>query len=133
VNYDCPRQVAQPMLDRLASDVCPELSTVDELMRFEDSSDFVESLGLGTTTLATSQIVAWPCFAKNDCLAVFVLFRDAKRGFGDELATVIDCLRTVFAEQIATVLRVHHRASGGWPVERSDEDERDDWEDRKAA
>jgi hypothetical protein len=64
---------------------------------------------------------------------VFVLFRDAKRGFGDELATVIDCLRTVFAEQIATVLRVHHRASGGWPVERSDEDERDDWEDRKAA
>jgi hypothetical protein len=46
---------------------------------------------------------------------------------------VIDCLRTVFAEQIATVLRVHHRASGGWPVERSDEDERDDWEDRKAA
>jgi DNA-binding response OmpR family regulator len=133
VNYDCPRQVAQPMLDRLASDVCPELSTVDELMRFEDSSDFVESLGLGTTTLATSQIVAWPCFAKNDCLAVFVLFRDAKRGFGDELATVIDCLRTVFAEQIATVLRVHHRATGGWPVERSDEDERDDWEDRKAA
>jgi DNA-binding response OmpR family regulator len=133
VNYDCPRQVAQPMLDRLASDVCPELSTVDELMRFEDSSDFVESLGLGTTTLATSQIVAWPCFAKDDCLAVFVLFRDAKRGFGDELATVIDCLRTVFAEQIATVLRVHHRASGGWPVERSDEDERDDWEDRKAA
>lgn len=133
VNYDCPRSIAQPMLDRLASDVCPELSRVDELMRFEDSSDFVESLGLGTTTLAASQIVAWPCFAKDDCLAVFVLFRDAKRGFGDELATVIDSLRTVFAEQIATVLRVHHRATGGWPVERADEDEQDDWEDRKAA
>ncbi len=132
VNYDCPRSVAQPLLDRLASDVCPELSRVDELMRFEDSSDFVESLGLGTTTLATSQIVAWPCFAKDDCLAVFVLFRDAKRGFGDELATVIDSLRTVFAEQIATVLRVHHRATGGWPEERAD-DERDEWDDRKAA
>jgi DNA-binding response OmpR family regulator len=132
VNYDCPRSVAQPLLDRLASDVCPELSRVDELMRFEDSSDFVESLGLGTTTLATSQIVAWPCFAKDDCLAVFVLFRDAKRGFGDELATVIDCLRTVFAEQIATVLRVHHRATGGWPAEASDDDQ-DEWDDRKAA
>lgn len=132
VNYDCPRSVAQPLLDRFASDVCPELARVDELMRFEDSSDFVESLGLGTTTLATSQIVAWPCFAKTDCLAVFVLFRDAKRGFGDELATVIDCMRTVFAEQIATVLRVHHRATGGWPNEAA-EDDSDEWDDRKAA
>ncbi|MBL9118996.1 MAG: hypothetical protein JNL80_03675 [Phycisphaerae bacterium] len=132
VNYDCPRSVAQPLLDRLASDVCPELSQMDELMRFEDSSDFVESLGLGTTTLATSQIVAWPCYAKSDCLAVFVLFRDSKRGFGDELATVIDALRTVFAEQIATVLRIHHRATGGWPNEASDEDH-DEWDDRKAA
>lgn len=132
VNYDCPRSVAQPLLDRLASDVCPELARMDELMRFEDSSDFVESLGLGTTTLATSQIVAWPCFAKKDCLAVYVLFRDAKRGFGDELATVIDCLRTVFAEQIATVLRIHHRATGGWPNEQADEDT-DEWDDRKAA
>jgi FixJ family two-component response regulator len=132
VNYDCPRTVVQPLLDRLASDVCPELSRMDELMRFEDSSDFVESLGLGTTTLASSQIVAWPCFAKDDCLSVFVLFRDAKRGFADELATVIDALRTVFAEQIATVLRVHHRATGGWPGEQA-EDDRDEWDDRKAA
>jgi DNA-binding response OmpR family regulator len=134
VNYDCPRQVAHPMLERLATDLCPELCKSDDLMRFQDSHDFIEGLGLGDTALAGTEIVAWPCLWKTDCLAVFVLFRDGATGFTDELASMIDALRGVFAEQVATVLRIHHRASGGWPAERADdEDERDDWEDRRAA
>jgi hypothetical protein len=39
----------------------------------------------------------------------------------------------VFAEQVAAVLRIHHRASGGWPSERTDEHDADDWDNRKAA
>ncbi|MDZ4753449.1 MAG: hypothetical protein SGJ11_03005 [Phycisphaerae bacterium] len=133
VNYDCPRQVAHPMLKRLESDLCPELCKTEELMRFEDSSEFIASLGLGGTGLVTSEIVAWPCLWKDDCLAVFVLFRDRSKGFNDELAGVIDALRGVFAEQVAAVLRIHHRASGGWPSERADEHDADDWDNRKAA
>ncbi len=138
VNYDCQRQVAQPMLDRLAADLCPELCKTDELMRFEDSGEFVESIGLGATNLMDCEVVAWPCLFKEDCLAVFVLFRDRTKGFSDELATVIDSLRGVFAEQIAAVLRIHHRATGGWPIERADDwdaddGDADDRDERKAA
>jgi FixJ family two-component response regulator len=144
VDSDCPRTVAQPMLDRLASDLCPELAGSDDLMRFEDTAEFVASVGLGDSCVAGSEIVAWPCLAarpgseERDCLAVFVLFRGHETGFSDELASVIDALRGVFAEQVATVLRVHHRATGGWPTEREAHDGTDgqdgeDWEGRRAA
>jgi len=132
VNCDCPRGVAQPMLDRLASDLCPELARQDELMRFEDTADFVTSLGLTDEALTNCEMVAWPCVAGGDCLAIFMLFRDKATGFNDGLASTIDALRGVFAEQVATVLRVHHRAQGGWPSEADDRDN-DEWEDRKAA
>ncbi|MFO0827295.1 MAG: hypothetical protein U0572_04010 [Phycisphaerales bacterium] len=132
VNCDCSRSTAQPMLDRLASDLCPELARQDELMRFEDTADFVDSLGLGDTSLGKCEMVAWPCIANGDCLAIFTLYRDKSKGFADSLAAVIDALRVVFAEQVATVLRIHHRSTGGWPAEADDRDE-DEWEDRKAA
>lgn len=134
VNCDCPRGVVQPMLDRLAEDLCPELARSDELMRFEDSSEFVRSLELGHEPLEAAEIVAWPCRAGGECLAVFVLYRNRAIGFADGLASVIDALRVVFAEQIATVLRVHHRALGGWPAERADDEgEQDEWDGRAAA
>ena len=138
VNADCPRSLAQPMLDRLAAELCPELADSDDLMRFEDTDEFVRSVGLGDTSIAGSEIVAWPCLAgrpvggERDCLAIFLLFRSRTVGFSDELASVIDALRGVFAEQVATVLRVHHRALGGWPNERDAQDG-EDWEGRKAA
>jgi hypothetical protein len=134
VNCDCPRGIVQPMLDRLAEDLCPELARTDELMRFEDSSEFVRSLELGHAPLEAAEIVAWPCRANGECLAVCVLYRNRAIGFADGLASVIDALRSIFAEQIATVLRVHHRAHGGWPAERADEDgEHDEWDGRAAA
>lgn len=129
VNYDCPRKIAQPMLDRLALDLCPELSRQDDLMRFEDTAEFMDSLGLSDTVLATCDMVAWPCSFKGDCLAVYVLFRNREKGFSDELAGLIDTMRSIFAEQIATVLRIHHRATGGWPAESKDEDEESGWRD----
>ena len=132
VNCDCQRATAQPMLDRLASDLCPELARQDELMRFEDTVDFVTSIGLTDAALTNCEMVAWPCNSNGDCLAIFMLFRNKAKGFEDGLATTIDALRGVFADQVATVLRVHHRATGGWPTEADDRDH-DEWEDRKAA
>lgn len=136
VNCDCPRGVVQPMLDRLAEDLCPEMARLDELMRFEDSAEFTRSLALGHEPLERCEMVAWPCHSEGDCLAVFVLFRDGATGFADGLASVIDALRGVFAEQIRTVLRIHHRALGGWPAGSADadaDDEGDEWDDRAAA
>ncbi len=132
VNCDCPRTVVQPMLDRFAADLCPELAKTDELMRFEDSAEFTKSLELGHEPLEKAEIVAWPCRAGGECLAVFVLFRDRDTGFADGLAGVIDSLRGIFAEQVATILRIHHRAVGGWPKEQAEHDE-DEWDKRDAA
>lgn len=141
VNYNCPRATAQPMLVRLAEDLCPELARQDDLMRFEDTTEFIESLGLEKTQLGHCDMVAWPCNARRngdpsaeqDCLAVFVLFRDKLKGFPDELAGIIDTLRVVFAEQVAMVLRIHHRATGGWPSESGDDEDDQAWGEREAA
>jgi len=115
VHYDCPRASAQPLLARLASDVCPRLATTDDIVRFADTEEFVDSLGVEATVLEDSELVAWPARHGDECMGVFFLFRNKSEPFRDELASLIDALRPVFATQMAKLVRVHHRSKFVWP------------------
>jgi hypothetical protein len=70
-------------------------------------------------------------------MGVFFLFRSRNEPFKDELAGLIDALRPVFAEQMARIVRVHHRSRFLWPESRADindideDTEGEDW--RRAA
>ena len=55
-------------------------------------------------------------------MAVMVLFRSKDEPFEESLATTIDILRAIFAEQVAHVIRVHHRASPSWPKDPLDDE-----------
>ena len=98
-----------------------------EIVRFGDASDFVEWLGVEASFLADCQIVAFSCHNNGDCLGVFVLFRNQSDPFAAQLAETIDLLRTIFAEQLATIVRVHHRAAPEWPGDAHDEEDDQDF------
>lgn len=121
VRLDLPRATVQPALDRLAAEVCPEIARQDHLLRFDDTHEFAESIGGECgEALARCGMIAWPCTSDGECRAVFVLFRDANRPYGDALASTLDSLRKVFADSIARAMRVHHRNRATWPVDRDE-------------
>ena len=126
VHYDCPRTTAQPLLDRLGSDICERLSDREDIIRFTDTRDFVHAIGMAGAVLEDAELVAWSAQHENECMAVFFLFRNKAEPFKEELAILIDVLRPVFAAQMAKVVRIHHRSSFQFPKLQSEHDGEDD-------
>ncbi len=137
VTYKCKRHQAEPLLSRLASDICPRVAASDDIIRFADTAEFIESIGIEAEVLADCELVAWSARHGDECMGVFFLFRSRNEPFKDELAGLIDALRPVFAEQMARIVRVHHRSRFLWPESRADindideDTEGEDW--RRAA
>jgi hypothetical protein len=69
------------------------------------------------------------CRHDGRCLAVVVLFRSRQEPFEDHLAGTLEILRGIFAEQIANVIKVHHRAAPSWPKEAGGDDDSLDYDD----
>jgi len=122
VNYDCPRESISVLLDHLGGAICPQMAEESEIVSFDDAADFAEFIGAEASLLAESQVIAFTCEHDERCLAVFVLFRDKSEPFADDLGAVIEILRPIFAEQIAKVVRIHHRGEPEWPSEAIDDD-----------
>lgn len=121
VHYDLPRADVEPMLQRLADDACPAISESEDVLRFEDSNEFIAQCNLGDDVATNQQMIAVPCHHDGECLAVLVLFRDESKVFDEPLATVLDILRRIFAEQLGRVISIHNRLVPEWPEEPEDD------------
>lgn len=121
VNYNCPRETADILLEQLGTRVCRQMEDETEIVRFDDARSFAAFVGGDAAIAAGSQVIAFSARHDGECMAIVVLFRGADEPFSKELASVIDLLRPIFAEQIATVIRLHHRAQPDWPHEASGE------------
>lgn len=122
VNYDCPRETISVLLDHLGQAICPQMADESDIISFTDAREFAQWIGSDAGILSDSHVVAFSCRHKKECLAVIVLFRDKSNQFDESLAGVIDTLREIIAEQLANVIRVHHRARPSWPKEAKDGD-----------
>lgn len=122
VNYDCPRETINTLLEHLCQYVCPQMSDETQIVKFDDANEFAEWIGTEADYLAGSQVVAFSCLHDGECLAVMVLFRNESVPFGQDLAATIDILRPIFAEQVGNCVSVHHRASPSWPDEAIDDE-----------
>lgn len=129
VSYECTREQANPVLNRLALDVCAHVAEEGDLVRFQDVGEFVEAIGPDAEVLRSSEVVAVPCLFEGECLAVVFLFRDQSTPFAADLAPTLDALRDVLGEQLATVVRVHHRLDPDWPENSYDDSESEDCSD----
>lgn len=120
VNYDCPRDSMSLLLDYLCQAICPHMAREPEIVSFDDAEEFAQWIGLEGGFLSDSQVIAFTCSHDDEPLAVIILFRSRSNPFLEELAGTLDTLRSVFAEQLATVIRVHHRARPSWPKDAED-------------
>ena len=123
VNYDCPRETITVLLNHLCSAVCPQMTEETEIVSFDDAAAFSDWVGADAGFLSGCQVLAYSCMHEGRCMAVMVLFRSKDEPFDETLAASIDILRAIFAEQVAHVIKVHHRASPSWPKDPLEDDE----------
>ncbi len=121
VNCDCPREKADPVLCKFTTDVCHHVAVPDDLVRFEDIDSFIQAVGPEAEILRSSEVIGMPCSSDGECLAVVFLFRSESDPFPEQLAPVLDAVRVTLAEQLATIVGIHHRIEDHWPDEPTDE------------
>ncbi len=123
VNYDCPRETITVLLNHLCRTVCPQMIEESQIVSFDDAAAFAEWAGADAGFLAGCEVVAFSCRHEGKCMAVMVLFRSKDEPFDESLNATINILQAIFAEQVANVIRVHHRASPSWPKDPLEDDE----------
>lgn len=120
VNYDCPRESITALLDHLCYSICPQMALETEIISFDDTQEFCDWIDTDSDFLTDAQVIAFSCMHKEECLAVVVLFRNKADRFTDDLAGTLDTLRSIFAEQLSNIIKIHHRAKPSWPDEAVD-------------
>jgi DNA-binding response OmpR family regulator len=123
VNYDCPRETITVLLNHLCRTVCPQMVEESQIVSFDDAKAFAEWAGADAGFLAGCEVIAFSCRHEGKCMAVMVLFRSKDEPFDESLSASINILQAIFAEQVANVIRVHHRASPSWPKDPLEDDE----------
>ena len=129
VNYEHARRTVEPMLQRLADDACPRLSDEEDILRFEDAVEFIQDCELDNPVDGDVEMIAVPCRHEGECLAIMYMFRGGDAAFSDRVGADLDALRSILAEQLATLIRIHNRMEDAWPDEPAEED---DWDDMAA-
>jgi len=132
VNYNCPRDAADVLLDHLADVIAPRFQDEPDIVVFNDDDDLAEGLGEDAHWLADSRVLVFACQHEGETLAVMTLFRDRSTPFSEELLDQLDVLRGLFAEGLARVIRVHHRHLpedqwSGWDAFGDEDDEDEGW------
>ena len=109
VNFSCPKDTAEVMLDHLANVAAPRLEHIRELAHCRTPGAIREAIGDGSHWVEDGEMVAFTCRSGGEALAIFVLFRDRTNPFSDHFRKILSKIAPVFGEQLARVVRIHHR------------------------
>lgn len=109
VNYDCPRDTIDILLDHMANSVAPRLEHLDGIEHLTERTQIDRYLGDDAGWIADSNMIAFSCRQDGECLAIFLLFRDAKMSYAEGAIPQLKTVRDLFAAQLARVIRIHHR------------------------
>lgn len=110
VNYDCPRESGELMMEHLA-DVVPEaIESRRGVVMLDTNEQFTDLLGEHGSWLEDYAAATFACLDEDgECLAVVFMFRDRHSGFDEATQGTLGALAPVFAEQLARIVRVHRR------------------------
>lgn len=109
VNYDCPKDTCDVLLDHLANVVAPRFENLPGVTHITDEATLQQHIGDDALWLVGSHVVAFPCVHQDECLAIVMLFRDQKTGFSQTLIEQLHTIGQLFAAQLARVIHIHHR------------------------
>ena len=127
VNYDCPRDTVDVLLDQLADLLAPSLQNIEGVVSLSGGDDISAFLGDDAGWLSDYEVVAFSCKSDDECLAVIAFFRELGRDFPIETVAELKTMGDMLADQLARVVKIHHRHMpdhewSGW-FEEEDDDE----------
>ena len=109
VNYDCPKDTADVLLDHLAAIIAPRMENQSDLKSLTTPEQLGAFLGDDAHWLADSGVILFSCHHEGECLAVVALFRDRRTPFAEKLMPTLGVIRDLFGKQLARVIHIHHR------------------------
>jgi len=126
VNYDCPRDTAETLLDHLADIMAPAFENRDDVAIMRGLKDIRAEAGPGGEWLEDSAVAAFSCRVDGECLAVVVLFRDRRTPYSGSVPQTLKIFRELFAQQLSRVVKMNYRhlPKHQWGGFFKDEDER---------
>lgn len=109
VNYDCPRDSAEILLDHLANTMAPKFERQTTVLKTESRPDLEHVMGEDAEWLEDSTAMVVACEHEAETLAVILLFRDERKAFTPADERLLGLGAELFAGQLARVIRIHHR------------------------
>ncbi len=109
VNYDCPKDTCDVLLDHLANAVAPRFENARGLVHITEQASMDKYIGDDADWLSGSNVAAFPCVSSEECLAIVMLFRDRRSPFAPPLLDQLKTVGELFAAQLARVIHIHHR------------------------
>lgn len=109
VNYDCPKETIDILLDHMANSVAPRLEAMETIEHLTEQSQVDKYMAGDAAWIGESHMIAFACRHEGECLAIFLLFRDHKMPYADGVVTQLKAVRDLFAQQLAKVIKIHHR------------------------
>lgn len=119
INYDCPKDAAEVMLDHLADELAPRYQRVTDLRRVDSDETLRRDLGESAHWMEGRTLLVTGCHEPSagrdrggragDCIAVLAVFRDRRTGFDADAERSVRVISDLFTEQLARVIRIHHR------------------------
>lgn len=109
VNYDCPRDTAETLLDHLADIIAPAFENRDEVVVMKGLKDVRPEPGPAGEWLEDSAVAAFSCRVDGECLAVVVLFRDRRTPFTGSAPQTLRIIKDLFAQQLSRIVKMNYR------------------------
>ena len=109
VNYDCPRDCVDMLLDHVGATIAPAIEA-DPAMRVHRGDDALDELmGEHAAWLTGCEAVTFAAEHEGEMLAAVALFRDDRDPFDSSIVRRLGVIGEVLGEQLARIVRVHHR------------------------
>jgi DNA-binding response OmpR family regulator len=109
VNFDCPGDSAEFLLDKLADTLAPRFEQEQALTHMMSNSEIDAWLEDNGHWLHDRHVIVYPCRHDGECLAVMAFFRGRSNPFDAENLPIAAALGEIFSRQLARLIRVHHR------------------------
>lgn len=109
VNYDCPKDTCDILLDHMANAVAPKFEMQTSPLYIASPRELKDRIGEDAAWLGDSGVIALACRHKDETLAIVLLFRDRRATFTAGLIDQVKTVGDLFAAQLARVIHIHHR------------------------
>lgn len=119
VNYDCPRDTAEELLEEMAGSLAPCLAQRDGVVLLARNEDVREVVGSRCAWLDDSAVCSCVCKPDGECLGVVVFFRDVRQGFSEIDQATVRVISALFGRQLSRVVKTstRHKPADAWDTD----------------